>query len=265
MTRSAQTGDRHRIALGTATLILLAPITVASAEPATASRIVVASPVRVEGLKAAPAWPTALITALATLFAGGAAAWIATRNARATIVQGTNQRELDAIASWLDGFLGPFLQLSEENRLLIEALRGDHGGSSFRTLTALLDPKWLPSLSSGDRKLVEAIVENGVSLRRLILEKAGAPSRPLVPELAKASLHFRMLEMAHGGGLDRDPARYADYVYPRKLDALLESERVRLESRLRSLRQMPEKRHLPMAEMVIKDELENRSVPRPDT
>jgi hypothetical protein len=210
---------------------------------------------------AAPATPTspwwiALVTAglsgLAAL--GGALVGYKSNqaSARAAIVQKTNELEIDALDRRLSEFVGPFMQLSEENRLLAEELKSRHGGAGLRTLTALLTPGWKAGLTVGEARLLEVVVANGVELRRLLMERGAAMVSPaLLPFFSRASTHFRLLDLAYKGGLDADPARYSAYVYPRELDGIMEAERGRLEARRELLRREPHHSHDRMADLVV--------------
>ncbi|MGY4395374.1 hypothetical protein ACVWZA_000535 [Sphingomonas sp. UYAg733] len=203
---------------------------------------------------AAPLWPAALtgVVGLLGVLAGG---YFATRNSKAAIVQKTNELEIASIDSRLSGFVAPFEQLSLENLKLSRELKRQHGGDTFRTLPALLQPGWKDGLGMGDRTLVDAIVENGAKLREMILAHGGAVSPTVRPHLAAASMHFRMLALADAGSLDPDPDRYAAYVYPRQLDGALALERARLELRREVLRSMPDTSHAAMADLVLPHEL----------
>lgn len=204
---------------------------------------------------AAPSWPTALITGVAVLLGALAGGWFATRNAKAAIVQKTNELEVASIDARLAGFVAPFEQLSLENLKMSRELKRQHGGEAFRTLPALLDPSWRDGLAKGDRTLVDAVVENGLKLREMILSDGGAVAPALRPHLAAASMHFRMLALAHAGSLEPDPVRYAAYVYPRQLDGALTLERARLERRRELLRSRPDTSHAAIDDLVLPPEL----------
>lgn len=181
--------------------------------------------------------------------------WFATKNARAALVQKTNELEIADINRRLEGFVAPFEQLSMENLMLARELKRRHGGDDFRTLPALLERGWKEKLTTGDRTLVDAVVANGKRLREMILADGGAVSSTIRPHLAAASMHFRMLELAYGDSLDPDPERYAAYVYPRQLDGALASERKRLEERKEQLRSGPDKAHPAIPELALTSEL----------
>lgn len=203
-----------------------------------------------------PLW-NVLLSAVAALLGVMIGSYSATRNTRASIIQKTNELEIASIERVLSDFIGPFIHLSDENKILAAELkRKQPGGAEFRTLTALLTPGWSDGLSPGDQALLNAVVENGGELRRLISEKGASSVSPrLMPYFSKASAHFRLLEMAAAGSLDNDPERYASYVYPRQLDAIMASEHLRLLERREALRSRPAQAHAPMAELVIPEEL----------
>jgi hypothetical protein len=214
---------------------------------------------------AAPTWPTALITGIAVLLGALAGGWFATRNAKAAIVQKTNELEIASIDNRLSGFVAPFEQLSLENWTMSRELKRRHGGEAFRTLPALLEPGWKDRLAKGDRTLVDAVVKNGSKLRKMILANGGAVSPAVRPHLAAASMHFRMLTLAHAGSLDPDPDRYVAYVYPRQLDGALALERKRLEQRREVLLSQPDVSHPAVGDLVLPAELLLSVEPPPET
>lgn len=181
--------------------------------------------------------------------------YFATRNAKAAIVQKTNDLEIASIDRRLSCFVAPFEQLSLENLAMARELKRQQGGDAFRTLPALLQPGWLAGLAQGERTLVDAVVQNGERLRAMILADGGAVSSVVRPHLAAASMHFRMLGLAHAGSLDADPKRYEAYVYPRQLDGALALERARLEARRELLRGAPDVSHPAAAELMLPTEL----------
>jgi len=199
-------------------------------------------------------WLNPLISAAAGVTGALIGGYFATRNARATIIQKTNEVEIAAIDRRISDFIAPYEQLSLENLKLSKELKRSRG-NAFRTLTALLDPDWKTGLSAGDRALVEAIVNNGASLRQMILMNGGAVSTVIRPHLTAASMHFRMMSLADAGSLENDAKRYEDYVYPRQLDGALALERTRLETRRELLRSKPDIRHGPIAELEIPSHL----------
>ncbi len=208
-------------------------------------------------------WPTALVTGIAVLLGALVGGYFATRNAKAAIVQKTNELEIASIDLRLSGFMAPFEQLSLENLKMSRELKRHHGGAAFRTLPALLDNDWKDGLARGDRTLVDALVKNGSKLRKMILADGGGVSPVLRPHLAAASMHFRLLSLAHAGSLDPDPDRYGAYVYPRQLDGALALERERLERRREALRSHPDVSHAAIGDLVLPTELLLPSEPVP--
>lgn len=224
--------------------------------PAAPVRVTVEGPVRVTSGSVAPSLPNPLLTALlsaAAALAGSFVGFLSARaSSRATIVQKTNELEIERLDARMSEFVGPFIQLSEENRLLALELKRAQGKADFRTLTALLTPGWKAGLPKGDAKLLEAVVRNGAELRRLLMDKGSAMVSPsLTPVFSRASTHFRLLELAYEGSLEEDPTRYAAYVYPRELDGIMEAERQRLEQRRELLRSSPYKPHARMADLEL--------------
>lgn len=200
-----------------------------------------------------PAWIAALITGIASLITSlialGAALLVVARsnrqsaansretlalaeaNARAATNQKANEVELERIEHWLASFLGPYMQISEENKRIAELLRSRQSNPDFRTLKGLLDPAWLRNASETDLNLISRIVDTGCTLRGLIREKAGPVHSALAPYLARAAAHFTILELANAGALKHDTASFDRDVYPRQLDPVLQLERERLEAR----------------------------------
>lgn len=200
-------------------------------------------------------WLIPFISAAAGVFGALIGGYFGTRNAKAAIIQKTNELEIAAIDYRISEFIAPFEQLSIENLKLSRELKRSHGGEIFRTLPALLDPDWKKGLSAGDRALVDAIVENGKILREMILTHGGAVSTAIRPHLAAASMHFRMLSLADAGSLENDAKRYEAYVYPRQLDGALTLERSRLETRREKLRSQPAVGHGPIEDLKIPHDL----------
>lgn len=181
---------------------------------------------------------------------------LAQRANRAALAQKANETELDAIERKLDDFLGPYLQLSHTNRLLQRNLRERQPDpEAFRTMILLLDPAWRDRLSIGDRTLVEEIIKIDGQLELLIRRSAGLVDATIQPYLARASAHFRMIRLAFKGKLDNDPDRYAKYVYPRSLDAVLNLEVARLQGRRDRILASPDVAYSPPSPLAIPPDL----------
>ncbi|QAY78983.1 hypothetical protein [Sphingosinicella sp. BN140058] len=201
-----------------------------------------------------PLW-TALLSAVAALAGALVGFWSTRASSRAAIIQKTNELEIESLDRRLSEFVGPFMQLSEENRILAgELKRGQASPAEFRTLTGLLTTGWRDGLSKGEANLLEAVVRKGVELRRLLMERGSAMVSPqLIPYFSRASTHFRFFELAYFGSLDADPARYSAYVYPSELDEIMEAERLRLETRRELLRSQPYRSHPIIPDLTIID------------
>lgn len=226
------------------------PTTAKATEPTVRVEVTAARPA-----SSSPGWLIPLISAAAGVGGAFIGGLFATKNARAAITQKTNELEIDAIDRRIGDFIAPYEQLSLENlKLSRELKRGRQ--DNFRTLPALLEPNWKQSLSTGDKALVDAIVDNGKALRQMILDHGGAVSIVIRPHLAAASMHFRMLALADAGGLENDPKRYETYVYPRELDGALALERERLEARREKLRSRPAENHGPIDDLKLPQNLE---------
>jgi hypothetical protein len=156
----------------------------------------------------------------------------------ASIWQKANESELKELVAKLDGFYGPFLQMSEANFRMIKEFKKRHPEKP-RTLTALFDEAWLSSLQDGDLKIISEVCQNAAVLEKFIAENAGMVDRQILPYLAAASAHFRFLRLAHEKQLGSDPTIFDKYVYPRSLDGVLRLEVERLMRRSDALRANP--------------------------
>jgi hypothetical protein len=175
----------------------------------------------------------------------------------ATNIQNFNEAELKAIEEKLNTFYGPYLQLSNTNKLLSSELKSRHPEpSAMRLLLLMLDKDWKGKLLPGDVTLIEEIVDIDQKLLSLIHDKAGLVGGEVQPYLYRAAAHFRMMLRSHEGKLDNDPTRYGAYVYPRQLDGIIELEIQRLMSRMTLLRQAPMKLHPPSAPLLIPADLQ---------
>lgn len=189
----------------------------------------------------------ALVTAFGTIVALAVSYGISKRTLKgaryatdAGTWQRSNETELKAIETLLDRFYGPLLQKSETNRLLARDLRARQSDSShFILLERLFDKSWLAALSPGEKALVDELVANAGAIRSFIAENVPM-SAVLIPYLARADAHYRVLELAAAGKLGEDPKPWLDlYVYPRQVDRVLELEVERLQRRAGNLRAHP--------------------------
>ncbi|MER8944073.1 hypothetical protein NKH82_32190 [Mesorhizobium sp. M0915] len=196
------------------------------------------------------------ISGFAALLGAAVGGLIAKWNASAANNQRANEVEIAQIQSKLNDFYGRFRLVSEENKLVSIEFKTRHGGDSFRTLLALLDPKWLKGLSPADKTIVARMVENGLILRTLVRDKAGLVNPAISPYLAKVSAHFSMLELAYKGELENDPGRFKQYVYPEKLDGVLDIEMKRLAGRIALLLAKSGKRHKAISPLMIPNKLQ---------
>jgi len=187
-----------------------------------------------------------------------AAIWVGYRSNNRTIVQRANENELAEILDKLDKFYGPYLQLSETNRLLAQELFSRQP-KGFRTLPALLDPDQRRRLfeSRNDELIVAEIVRIGTLLDRFVRMNSGLVDLQIQEYLARAGAHFRVIRLAYAGKLVGDPeghfAKY--YVYPWQLDKVLKLEVARLQARCKLLRERPSQVHPPLEPLPIPAEL----------
>lgn len=176
------------------------------------------------------------------------------KNNEQTIWQKANETELKDIITKLDGFYGPFQQMSQANQLLIEEFKSRQA-PGFRTLLNVFNQSWLNGLSTGDRQVVAQVCGQAEILEKFIAEKAGMVDSGVVPYLARASAHFRILHLAHEGRLGSDATNFEGYVYPKQLDEVIQLEIERLRKRCDALRENPAEAVQPMAALQIPSNL----------
>ncbi len=168
------------------------------------------------------------------------------RTSEASNWQKANEAEFGELREKVEGFFGPYIQLSEFNLLLARDLKSRQSDpDDFRLLTALFDEGWRAGLSAGDAEIVHQIRDNGERLEGLIMDKAGLVDALVLPYLTRASAHFRIFRLAYDRELGTDPAPFERYVYPRALDAVLDLEERRLNTRMTALRAAPTKEPAP--------------------
>lgn len=212
-----------------------------------------------ETASAAKAWwepyVQPIISGVAALLGAVAGAYAATRNMTAANNQRANEMEIVQIQNRLNEFYSRFQMVSEENKLIALDFKKRQKSDDFRTLIALLDPGWRGGLSPADETIIKNIVANGVFLKGLIRDRAGLVDAQVLPYLVRVSAHFSMLELAYGGKLENDPRRFEVYVYPEKLDGVLELEIARLTARMGILQVQTDRRHGPMQPLRIPADL----------
>jgi flagellar basal body-associated protein FliL len=187
-------------------------------------------------------WPS-LLTLVGTLVAvaiGGVFTWVvATRG----IWQKANEAEVDRRSADLEQFYGPFVRLLDVTYIMSMDLRKRIGDPEYRMLLKLTDANWLPSLSSGDRAIVDEVVANGQLLEALILEKSGGRVDDDVAQyLSVAVAHFRMMKHARAGVfIPADVDMLKRYVFPSRLSEVMPMQRAHVEARIAALRAAPDK------------------------
>lgn len=209
-----------------------------------------------------PSWITTyLVPTLGPIVSGSLAMfgiWLSFlftgRTTEKNIWQKANETELKDLTAKLDGFYGPFLQMSHANHLIIEEFKSRQA-PGFRTLIAVFNRAWLAGLPTGDRQIIAQVCEKAAVLEQFIAEKAGMVDSHVLPYLARASAHFRILHLAHEGKLGTDPTNFERYVYPKQLDAVIKLEIERLRQRCGELRAKPAVSPGPLRELVIPDSL----------
>jgi hypothetical protein len=154
--------------------------------------------------------------------------------------QKANETEIRDIQAKLDGFYGPLVQLLQTDHLMAQELRNRQPDKqTHRLLVKLFNKEWLAALPVGDKRIVAEICNRAAELETFIREKSGMVDLQLIPYLARASAHFRVLHLAHKGELGADPTTFARYVFPKQLDDVLALEVNRLSRRCDRLRAAP--------------------------
>lgn len=204
-----------------------------------------------------------LVSALGTIVALGVSYAVSNRTLKASryatdaaIWQKANEAELKAIQDQLDNFFAPLMQRSDLNSMLSRDLRDRQPNSTkFILLESLMNPAWRKALPSGEAALVGELVANAKDIRAFIGDH-GAVNEKLIPYLARASAHYRILELADTGALGDDPEPWKAYVYPRVVDQVLRLEMDRLKRRAILLRENPGKAPPMPEELVIPKDLD---------
>jgi len=193
-----------------------------------------------------------VITAFIGFFGALAGTLVAYKALKTNSTQRANEIELEEMQSKLDGFYGPYWQLSETNRKFIEELRNNQPeGPDFRTLPALLNADRRKQFSNNDWTLIDQIIRIDSALDELITTKSGLVNLLIQPYLARASQHFRIIRLAYIEALRGQPERFMAHVYPRQLDGVIQLEVQRLKDRADLLRRAPTTRHPPIQPLEI--------------
>lgn len=200
---------------------------------------------------------TAIVALVVSYFVSSRTLKASLANTEASIWQKANELEVKAIQEQLDGFFGPFMQMSGVNRLLSRDLRERQSDSAtFLLIEKLFDRNWLKNLPTGEQAIVGEIAANAKALREFIAKNAKMGDLKIQPYLSRVSAHYRILELAYEGKLGEDPKPFVNrYVFPRQIDDVLALEVARLEKRMGSLRCNPAKPAPPRQELVIPNEL----------
>lgn len=170
--------------------------------------------------------------------------------------QKANEAELKSIQDQLDNFFAPLMQRSDLNSMLSKDLRDRQPNKTkFILLESLINPAWRKALPLGEAALVGELVANANDIRVFIRDH-GAVNEKLIPYLARASAHYRILELADAGALGEDPEPWKPYVYPRVVDQVLKLEMDRLKRRADVLRKNPGKAAPMPEELVIPKNLD---------
>ncbi len=100
--------------------------------------------------------------------------------------------------------------------------------------------------------MLAEIATNAKGLRTFIETHVGMVDEKIMPYLARASAHFRMLELAYEQKLGDDPRAWVEhYVFPSKVEEVLRLEVERLERRRDYLKANPFKAPPPLPDLQI--------------
>jgi len=165
----------------------------------------------------------------------------------------------------LNEFYGPFQQHLGKSLELYRIFRADKP-SDFRALTYFLDPNQLydgrrVELTDNDKAIFNEIVAVGKQIEELILSKAGLIDDPSLRQdmsqvvtekistdvtglqtngsLALLATHLFVIRLAYEGKLKGQVDIYKNYVFPRTLPPIIESNIARLNSELEELNSIP--------------------------
>ena len=189
---------------------------------------------------------------------------IAKENSAAAIWQKANELELRDIQARLDKFYGPFRLASHVNMLMNRDLRSRQGDDRFILIEKLFDADWRRNLSAGEQVLLEEIATNAKELREFISSNVGMIDEKVLPYLARASAHYRMIELAYENKLGDDPKPFVErYVFPRQIDDVLQMEGERLERRRLILTANPSATPPPIEPLQLPAELALKEWPNP--
>lgn len=168
-----------------------------------------------------------LITAIATLIA---AFYVQHRYNQKVIKQKQREEERKEIFTKLKDFYGPLQRLRGKSDELHTLFKN---GRSFATLIKLLEGE---SFAGNDRKLLESIIEIGKQTDELIMKQGGwVQDSELRRMLDKVTTHYTLIDLALQGELKGDVERFEQFVFPRDIDEVIESEIARLHARLNEL------------------------------
>jgi hypothetical protein len=189
---------------------------------------------------------------------------VARSNSDAAIWQKANELELKDIQMRLDGFYGPFRHSSQVNMLMNRDLRSRQNDERFLLIEKLFDQAWRNNLSAGELALLAEIASKAKELREFIAAHLGMMEEKVLPYLARASAHYRMIELAYDNKLGTDPKPFVErYVFPRQIDDVLRLEVERLERRRAILMANPHTPPPPREELQLPPELALKEWPNP--
>jgi hypothetical protein len=140
--------------------------------------------------------------------------------------------ERKEIYTKLNEFYGPCKQLLATSNLLKDVLKLNKP-KGWRTLTALLNGE---EFSTNDKIIYEQIKSITDLIENLRIKNSGLIDDPDLSEtLARAGAHFRIISAAYQGSLKGEVERFKDYVYPNKLNDMIDAKIISLQLRLNEL------------------------------
>lgn len=132
----------------------------------------------------------------------------------------------------LNEFYGPYQQRLATSKKLYDIFT-ENKPKEFRTLIALLGGQ---SLQGNDQVIYEEILGITNELEELRIKNSGLVDDPdLRDTLAQAGTHFRLIEHAYYGKIVGEADRFKGFVYPRKLNDMIDQKIQDLQTELKRL------------------------------
>ena len=180
-----------------------------------------------------PWWKDTLpnLISLAAIVVAGLTLWLNASHNQRTLLQKAHEEEIKDIQEKLNTFYGPVRQLLATSERLTELFKVARA-PKYRTLIALIEGV---KFDGNDGVLLKQIIDVTQQVDELIVKNSGLIDGSLQPLMAKASTHFRLMRLAHEGHLKGEANRFSEVVYPNELNARIDDEILRLQSRITEL------------------------------